>query len=73
MNPLASMMNNVPQNPIANLLQILKTSNPNQIAEKLMQSNPQFKRFVEANKGKTPEQVASEHGIDLSQIMGAFK
>lgn len=73
MNPLASMMNNAPQNPIANILQMLKSGDPNQIAAKLMQSNPQFKQFVEANKGKTPEQVASEHGINLSQIMGGFK
>lgn len=73
MNPLASMMNNAPQNPIANILQMLKSGDPNQIAARLMQSNPKFKQFVQANKGKTPEQVASEHGIDLSQIMGAFK
>lgn len=73
MNPLTSMMNNSRQNPIANILQMLKTGDPNQIAARLMQSNPQFKQFVEANKGKTPEQVASEHGVDLSQIMGGFK
>lgn len=73
MNPLASMMNNGPQNPIANILQMLKSGDPNQIAARLMQSNPQFKQFVEANKGKTPEQVASEHGVNLSQIMGGFK
>lgn len=73
MNPLASMMNNGPQNPITNVLQMLKAGDPNQIAARLMQSNPQFKQFVEANKGKTPEQVASEHGINLSQIMGGFK
>lgn len=73
MNPLASMMNNAPQNPITNVLQMLKAGDPNQIAARLMQSNPQFKQFVEANKGKTPEQVASEHGVNLSQIMGGFK
>lgn len=73
MNPLASMMNNAPQNPIANILQMLKSGDPNQIAARLMQSNPLFKQFVEANKGKTPEQVASEHGVNLSQIMGGFK
>lgn len=73
MNPLASMMNNAPQNPMANILQMLKSGDPNQIAARLMQSNPQFKQFVEANKGKTPEQVASEHGVNLSQIMGGFK
>ena len=73
MNPLMmaiqganSHMNKMVQ--IANVLKMLRSGNPDQIAQQMMHSNPQFRQFVEANKGKTPEQVAREHGIDLSQF-----
>lgn len=73
MNPLMmamqganSQMNKMGQ--VANVLKMLCSGNPDQIAQQMMQNNPQFRQFVEANKGKTPEQVAREHGIDLSQF-----
>lgn len=73
MNPLMMAMQgaNKPMNKmgqVANLVKMLKSGNPDQIAQQMMQSNPQFRQFVEANRGKTPEQVAREHGIDLNQI-----
>lgn len=73
MNPLMMAMQgaNSPMNKmgqVANLVKMLKSGNPDQIAQQMMQSNPQFRQFLEQNKGKTPEQVAKEHGIDLSQL-----
>lgn len=73
MNPLIMAMQgaNSPMNKmgqVANVLKMLRSGNPDQIAQQMMQNNPQFRQFVEANKGKTPEQVAREHGIDLSQF-----
>lgn len=53
---------------VASLMKMLRSGNPDQIAQQMMQNNPQFRRFVEQNKGKTPEQVAREHGVDLSQF-----
>lgn len=75
MNPLAMAMQgaNSPMNKmaqLASLIKMLRSGNPDQIAQQMMQSNPQFRQFVEANKGKTPEQVAQEHGIDLNQFKG---
>ena len=73
MNPLMMAMQGA-NNPInkmrqvANLMKMLRSGNPEQIAQQMMQSNPQFRQFMEANKGKTPEQVAQEHGIDLNQF-----
>lgn len=58
---------------IANIVRMLKSGNPEQIAQSLMQQNPQFKAFVEANKGKSPEQVARENGVDFNQIMGMMR
>ena len=59
-----------PQNNLVGIIQMLKSGNPEQIAMNLMQRNPQFKAFVDANRGKSPEQVAKENGIDLSQFKG---
>lgn len=73
MNPLMMAMQgaSAPANKmgqVASLMKMLQTGNPEQIAKQMMQQNPQFRQFVEANRGKTPEQVAQEHGIDLSQL-----
>lgn len=69
MNPLLNAMSgNRSNDGLVQILSMLKSGNPEQIAQNLMQRNPQFKAFMEANKGKTPEQVARENGLDLSQI-----
>lgn len=41
-------------------------TNPNATGmyEQLMKNNPKFAKFVEDNQGKTPEQIATENGID---------
>lgn len=73
MNPLFQAMNGGnmgKMQQIAGVMQMLKSGNPEQIAQQMMQSNPQFRQFMEQNKGKTPEQVAKENGIDLSQFKG---
>ena len=73
MNPLFQAMNGGnmgKMQQIAGVMQMLKSGNPEQIAQQMMQSNPRFKQFMEQNKGKSPEQVARENGIDLSQFKG---
>ena len=73
MNPLFQAMNGGnmgKMQQIAGVMQMLKSGNPEQIAQQMMQSNPQFRQFMEQNKGKTPEQVAKENGIDLSRFKG---
>ena len=54
-------------------MQMLKSGNPEQIAQQMMQSNPRFKQFMEQNKGKSPEQVAKENGIDLGSFVSQLK
>lgn len=70
------MMGN-PKNNVTNdfngLLRMLKSGNPEEIARQMMQSNPQFRSFMQQNQGKSPEQVAKEHGIDISKILDGFK
>lgn len=75
MNPLFQAMSGK-QNGMGNIMQLmnmLKSGNPQQMAQQMMMSNPQFRQFVEANKGKTPQQVARENGIDLDQLRGMMK
>lgn len=70
MNPLMMAMNDN-NNRMAQAIQImnqLKSGNPEQIFQNMMQNNQQFQRFMEQNRGKTPEQVARENGVDLSQF-----
>lgn len=50
------------------VIQMLKGRNPQEVFNQMMQNNPAFRNFYEANKGKSPEQVAKEHGIDLNQL-----
>lgn len=42
--------------------------NPQGMYEQLMRTNPQFADFVRQNQGKTPEEIAREHGIDYGMI-----
>ena len=57
------------QNQMLQLMQTLKNGNDEQIFNGLMQNNPQFRAFMEQNKGKTPEQVAKENGVDLNAYL----
>lgn len=70
MNPLMMAMNgsNNKMSQVMRVMKMLRSGNPEQIARQMMQNNPQFRQFVEANKGKTPEQVAREYGVDLNQL-----
>ena len=57
MNPLFQAMSGGMtggNNQIATLMQMLRGGNPEQIAQQMMQSNPQFRQFMERNKGKNP-------------------
>lgn len=68
------MLQMLKQNPVNQMLQQamqikqMMGNNPQAFAENLMRSNPQFRQFVEVNKGKSVEQIAQENGIDMSLL-----
>lgn len=76
-NPLMQAMGMMQPNgnmtALVNIMRMLRSGNPEQIAMNLMQRNPQFRSFVEMNRGKSPEQVARENGVDLGQLMQGLK
>ena len=62
-------------NPLQSAMQavdMMRHANPGQVMHQMMQGNPQFAGFINANKGKSPGQIASEHGIDISVIKRMF-
>lgn len=71
MNPILQMLNKNRISAPSNLLGIissLQNGDPDQMLQQLMNTNPKFRQFVEANKGKSPEQIAQEYGIDMNLL-----
>jgi len=73
MNPILSLLNNSNSQNLLSQVQsinnMLNGKNPDELFKQLMQNNPQFRQFYEANKDKTPEQIAKENGIDLTNLL----
>lgn len=71
MNPILSLLTKSDKNLLSQINSIkgmLTGKNPDEYFNELMQKNPQFRQFVESNRGKTPEQIASENGIDINLL-----
>lgn len=66
-NPIP--MRNSPMQQLGELAAMIRTSgNPDKVVQLLMRKNPQFASFVQANRGKPPQQIARENGIDWGII-----
>lgn len=74
-NPISQILNGNNQNKQNNSVNILKTllygKNPKALYTEMIQTNPQFRKFVKDNEGKTIEDIAMEYDIDLS-ILNQF-
>ena len=72
MNPiLRNLPNNNILSQLSNIRQLINGDSTAAFGR--MMQNPQFRQFVEANRGKTPEQIASEYGIDFNQVRNLMK
>lgn len=62
------------QNPLQmlNSIKALANGNPQAMFNQMLNTNPQFAKFVNENKGLSPEQIAKNYGVDLSQIKNFF-
>lgn len=73
MNPILSLLNKSDSPNLLSQIQsinnMLNGKNPDELFNKLMQSNPQFRQFYEENKNKSPEQIAKENGINLNNLL----
>lgn len=50
----------------------MRRQGPDAVFSALMGSNPMFRQFVEQNRGKSPEQIARENGIDFAALKSRF-
>lgn len=68
MNPIIQALNKKPNGNILSAIASIKNGNPDAMYNQLMQTDPRFRRFIQENQGKSPEQIAKEHGIDTSLL-----
>lgn len=61
-NPLA-MMSQLKQ-----MVGMIRGQDPRQVAQLMAQRNPQFAEFMRQNQGKSPEQIASDYGIEMGLV-----
>ncbi len=47
--------------------------NPQGVFDNLMQTNPQFRKFINDNQGKSVEQIAQNYGVDLNALNNLMK
>jgi len=71
MNPILQAMTN--SNNILGIISSLKNGNPDAILNQMLNNNPQFRQFMDANKGKSPEQIAQENGIDMNMVRNLMR
>lgn len=58
---------------VATIKRMLSGQNPQQVMANLLQTNPQFAQFMNENRGKSPEQIAREHGIDFEMLQNLLR
>lgn len=58
---------------VAEIRQVLNGQAPEAVFNRMLQTNPAFAQFVQQNKGKTPEQLARDYGIDPQLIQQILK
>ena len=73
LNPILQMMKsngtaNSPLQMLSTLKQMMSGRSPESVMQGMMQSNPQFASFVNANKNKSPEQICRENGLNWDEI-----
>ena len=58
-----------PTNNLANAINLIKSiQNPQQFVMNMLQNNPQFQSFFNANKNKSIDQIAQENGLDITEL-----
>ena len=72
-NPLMQMMSGASSAPngmasLGNIVRMLRSGNPEQIAHQLMQQNPQFRAFVQAERCKLLDPLGGQQ-----TLLGTFE
>lgn len=68
-NPLFQNQANNSKNPLADMINSLKTQGPSEaVFNSMYNNNPQFREFANTVRGKTPEEAFSQYGLDFNQF-----
>ena len=74
MNPLLSMMNNSPMmNNLNSIKNLMHCRNPQDVMQMMLKNDPRFSKFVNDNKGLSPEKIAQKYGINFEQVKQMLK
>ena len=74
MNPLLGMMtNNLMMGNINAIKNLMSCRNPQDVMQAMLKNDPRFSRFVNENKGLSPEQIAQKYGINFEQVKQMMK
>lgn len=70
----SSLFPNNQPNPLQmlNSIKALANGNPQAMFNQMLNTNPQFAKFVNENRGLSPEQIAKNYGVDLSLVKNFF-
>lgn len=68
MNPIANLLNRNSMNAINQMSGLLNGKNPSDIMNNMLRTNPQFRQFVDENRGLTTEQIAQKYGVDMNLV-----
>lgn len=63
------MMNNLMPQQVQQIMSVLKNKNPNALLQQMAAQDPQINAFLQMHKGKSPQQIAKECGVDYNFLM----
>lgn len=72
MNPILQMLQQKPMNNMMSLISAVK-GNPEGMFNSMMQNNPQFRKFIKDNEGKSIQDIAMQYGIDINTLNNLLK
>lgn len=67
-NPILQQIAGRNLNSTLSILSAIRKGNVETLFNQLINSNPDFRRFVELNSGKSTEQIVQENNIDVTQL-----
>lgn len=73
MNPLLGMMNNPMLQNMNVIKSLMSCRNPQDVMQMMIRNDPRFSKFINDNKGLSPEKIAQKYGIDFEQVKQMMK
>lgn len=70
-NPLFRQNRQNDGNPISSIVNSLRAKGPSEaVFNSMYNGDPEFRKFADSVRGKTPEQAFGQYGLDFSKFRG---